>query len=99
MLFLSIQHTNFARGWDVIAIDMFKRINNPRAIVTTYPASYSATEHSERWKDIDEKGPCEECRKVDDQANVDVPVLSARQMSICRTRRVAVGRTTSLNMM
>ena len=45
-------HTNFARGWDVIAIDMFKRINNPRAIVTTYPASYSATEHSERWKDI-----------------------------------------------
>ena len=88
-------HTNFARGWDVIAIDMFKRINNPRAIVTTYPASYSATEHSERWKVLDEKGPCEECRKVDDQANVDVPVLSARQMSICRTRRVAVGRTTS----
>ena len=88
-------HTNFARGWDVIAIDMFKRINNPRAIVTTYPASYSATEHSERWKVLDEKGPCEACRKIDDQANVDVPVLSARQMSICRTRRVAVGRTTS----
>ena len=77
-------HTNFARGWDVIAIDMFKSINNPRAIVTTYPASYSATEHSERWKVLDEKGPCEECRKIDDQANVDVPVLSNRQMSICR---------------
>ena len=45
-------HTNFAHGWDVIAIDMFKRISNPRAIVTTYPASYSATEHSERWKDF-----------------------------------------------
>ena len=74
-------HTNFARGWDVIAIDMFKRIGNPRAIVTTYPASYSATEHSERWKDLDEKGICEECRKIDDQANVDVPVLSNRQMS------------------
>ena len=91
MLFLSILHTNFAHGWDVIAIDMFKRIGNPRAIVTTYPASYSATEHSERWKVLDEKGPCVECRKVDDQANVDVPVLSSRQMSICRTRRVAVG--------
>ena len=88
-------HTNFAKGWDAVAIDMFKRIGNPKAIITTYPASYGATKHSERWQSVDADGPCAECRRVDDQATVDVPVLSATQMSICRTRRVQVGRTTS----
>jgi hypothetical protein len=88
-------HTNFARGWDDVAIDMFKRIGNPRAIITTYPASYSATKSSEKWQDVDASGPCLPCRRTDDQASIDVKVLSSSQMSICRTRRVQVGRTTS----
>ena len=88
-------HTNFAAGWDAIAIDMFKRIDNPRAIITTYPASYGATEHSERWQDVDEGRSCDACRRIDDQKNVEVSVVAASQMSICRTRRVQVGRTTS----
>lgn len=88
-------HTNFASGWDVIAIDMFKRIGDARAIITTYPASYEATNHSERWMDVDTKGPCRECRRVDDQRPRDVNPTPATQMSICRTRRVQVGRTLS----
>ncbi|KAH8099068.1 glycosyltransferase [Aureococcus anophagefferens] len=88
-------HTNLARGWDDVAIDMFKRIGNPRAIITTYPASYSATKSSEKWQDVDASGPCLPCRRTDDQASIDVKVLSSSQMSICRTRRVQVGRTTS----
>lgn len=34
-------HCQFKRGWDNIAIDMFKRINNDYAIISTYPISYS----------------------------------------------------------
>ncbi|KAH8048988.1 glycosyltransferase [Aureococcus anophagefferens] len=66
------------------------RIGNPRAIITTYPASYSATKSSEKWQDVDASGPCLPCRRTDDQASIDVKVLSSSQMSICRTRRVQV---------
>lgn len=74
---------------------MFKRINNPRAIITTYPASYSATNHSERWSDVDNSGPCWPCRKIDDQRHVSFDPEPGVQMAICRTRRVQVGRTMS----
>ncbi|KAJ8610376.1 hypothetical protein CTAYLR_003880 [Chrysophaeum taylorii] len=88
-------HTNFARGWDTVAIDMFKRIGNPRAIVTTYPASYAATNHSELWANVDANGPCRECRTIDDQRDAKFDPTPETQMAICRTRRVQVGRTLS----
>lgn len=88
-------HTNFAPGWDVLVVDMFKRIGNPRAIITTYPASYQATNHSERWSDVDSAGPCRPCRVTDDQRYTPFNTMPAKQLSICRTRRVAVGRTLS----
>lgn len=33
-------HCHFVRGWDNVAIDMFKRIENDHAIITTYPDGY-----------------------------------------------------------
>ena len=33
-------HCHFLRGWDNVVIDMFKRIGNDLAIITTYPDSY-----------------------------------------------------------
>eukprot|EP01041_Mallomonas_annulata_P012386 gene12386-26053_t len=33
-------HCHFIRGWDNVAIDMFRRIGNDHAIITTYPDSY-----------------------------------------------------------
>ena len=35
-------HTNFAEGWDDMLVDMFERIGNDRAIITAYPAGYTA---------------------------------------------------------
>ena len=67
-------HTNYAKGWDSIVVDVFKRIDNPRAIITTYPASYSATRTSEKWQDVDHVGKCDACRRKDDQERVDVDV-------------------------
>ena len=40
-------HTNFAEGWDSIMIDMFKRIRNPRAIITAYPHAYPNSQQEE----------------------------------------------------
>ena len=33
-------HCHFLRGWDNVAIDMFKRIGNDLALITSYPPSY-----------------------------------------------------------
>ena len=89
-------HSNFAMGWDALLIDSFKKIKNPKAIITSYPASYSQTNHSEKWADLDRtQKPCEICRKIDDQARVVVNPYPYEMMSICRTRRVPVGRTLS----
>ncbi|KAJ1445475.1 glycosyltransferase, partial [Pelagophyceae sp. CCMP2097] len=88
-------HTDFARGWDAIAIDMFKRVGEPRAIFTTYPASYSAGPHSELWADVDAARPCDACRGFDDQATEAVDAEPAWQHAICRTHRFVVGRTVS----
>lgn len=33
-------HCHFLRGWDNVAIDMFKRIGNDLAIISAYPPSY-----------------------------------------------------------
>lgn len=35
-------HCHFLRGWDNVGIDMFRRIGNDLAIITSYPASYGA---------------------------------------------------------
>ena len=70
-------HTNFAPGWDTIMIDMFKRIGNPKAIITAYPHGYPSSEQEEGGD------------------NAQVNVEPARMTSICRTRRVQVGRTVS----
>eukprot|EP00602_Paraphysomonas_sp_CaronLab_P010873 CAMPEP_0185029734 /NCGR_PEP_ID=MMETSP1103-20130426/16211_1 /TAXON_ID=36769 /ORGANISM="Paraphysomonas bandaiensis, Strain Caron Lab Isolate" /LENGTH=623 /DNA_ID=CAMNT_0027564583 /DNA_START=155 /DNA_END=2026 /DNA_ORIENTATION=+ len=35
-------HCHFLRGWDNVVIDMFKRIGNDLAIITSYPPSYEA---------------------------------------------------------
>ena len=34
-------HCHFLRGWDNVAIDMFKRIGNDLAIISAYPPSYN----------------------------------------------------------
>ena len=35
-------HCHFVRGWDNVMIDMFRRIGNDHALITAYPASYTA---------------------------------------------------------
>jgi hypothetical protein len=35
-------HCHFLRGWDNVGVDMFRRIGNDLAIITSYPASYGA---------------------------------------------------------
>ncbi|KAJ8601173.1 hypothetical protein CTAYLR_009910 [Chrysophaeum taylorii] len=35
-------HCHFVRGWDEVAIDMFKRIGNEHAIITAYPEGYGS---------------------------------------------------------
>ena len=40
-------HTNFAEGWDTIMIDMFRRIANPKAIITAYPHAYPNSQQDE----------------------------------------------------
>jgi hypothetical protein len=39
-------HCHFLRGWDNVAIDMFKRLKNDMALITAYPASYSEVDTS-----------------------------------------------------
>lgn len=33
-------HCHFLRGWDNVAVDMFRRIDNDFALISAYPASY-----------------------------------------------------------
>ena len=43
-------HTRFTPHWDNILIDMFERINNPKAMLTTYPKA--TDENTPGWKPI-----------------------------------------------
>ena len=70
-------HTNFAEGWDTIMIDMFRRIANPKAIITAYPHAYPNSQQEEGGD------------------NAVVQTEPTRMTSICRTRRVRVGKTVS----
>ena len=98
-------HTNFAEGWDDMLVDMFERIGNDRAIITAYPAGYTAgadqaradLQMMMRADHITSHHTTSHCIALHCiaslQARADVQTAPSKVTTICRTRRVQVGRS------
>jgi hypothetical protein len=45
-------HTRFAKNWDTTTIDCFKRLQNSKAILTSYPAGFTPQEDRAAWHPV-----------------------------------------------
>jgi hypothetical protein len=83
-------HCHFLRGWDNVAIDMFKRLKNDMALITAYPASYSESLQGGYGGEEYDVNPAPAVQQSRFTLSLLV-IFSA----ICRTKRVNVHTTVS----
>lgn len=42
-------HSRFEQGWDVSLLDQYDRINDSKAVISTYPSMFTPGDHYDKW--------------------------------------------------